>query len=152
MAFRDPSETAEVLRRIAPPRWSAALPAASDFSVTSSSTTNTNFQLFTTLGSFDLAGQSVLFVPTVPGYVWVPSPCPSGTNVAYGAGCYSAPGTGIYQLFGDAVLANAGLQGNALQIIPTGPGYTGVWVPGGASSYIAPTGAAATPSSTSSCR
>lgn len=125
------------------PGTGSTLPAASDFSVTSSSTTNTNFQVFTTVGSFDLAGQSVLFVPTAPGYVWVPSPCPSGNNVAYGTGCYTAPGTGIYQLFADAVLANAGLQGNALTILPTGFGYTGVWVPGGASGYIAPTGAAA---------
>ncbi len=119
-----------------------AVPAVSDFATVNTSTTATVWENWTTLGSFDLAGQSVLFVPTGVGYTWVPTPCPSGTNVAYGTGCYSAPGTGVYEFHTDAAVASAALQGNAMTMIPTGFGYTGIWLAGGATAYIAPTGAA----------
>ena len=119
-----------------------AVPAVSDFATVNTSTTATVWENWTTLGSFDLAGQSVLFVPTGVGYTWVPTPCPSGTNVAYGTGCYSAPGTGVYEFLTNAAVASAALQGNALQMIPTGFGYTGIWLAGGATAFIAPTGAA----------
>jgi hypothetical protein len=115
-----------------------AVPAASDFAVVNTSTTATAWENWTTLGSFDLAGQSVLFVPTGLGYTWVPTPCPSGTNVAYGTGCYAAPGTGVYEFHTDAAVASAALQGNALSMIPTGFGYTGIWLAGGATAFIAP--------------
>ena len=119
-----------------------AVPAASDFAVVNTSTTATAWENWTTLGSFDLAGQSVLFVPTGLGYTWVPTPCPSGTNVAYGTGCYAAPGTGVYEFHTDAAVASAALQGNALSMIPTGFGYTGIWLAGGATAFIAPSGSA----------
>ncbi|MFN7589141.1 MAG: hypothetical protein ACK5UQ_11750 [Planctomycetota bacterium] len=119
-----------------------AVPAVSDFATVNTSTTATVWENWTTLGSFDLAGQSVLFVPTGVGYTWVPTPCPSGTNVAYGTGCYSAPGTGVYEFHTDAAVASAALQGNAMTMIPTGFGYTGLWLAGGATAFIAPTGAA----------
>ena len=71
-------------------------------------------------------------MPSGLGYTWVPLPCPSAANVAYGTGCYSAPGTGVYEFLTDAAVASAALQGNALQMIPTGFGYTGIWLAGGA--------------------
>ena len=120
----------------------AVVPAASDFATVNTSTTPTVWENWTTLGSFDLTGQSVLFVPTGLGYTWVPTPCPSGTNVAYGTGCYSAPGTGVYEFHSDAAVASAALQGNAVTMIPTGFGYTGIWLAGGATAYIAPSGTA----------
>lgn len=120
----------------------AAVPAVSDFATVASSTTATAFENWTALGSFDLAGMALLFVPSGLGYTWVQLPCPSAANLAYGTGCYAAPGTGVYEFLTDAAAASASLQGNAVQMIPTGFGYTGLWLAGGASAYIAPTGAA----------
>ena len=120
----------------------AVVPAASDFATVNTSATPTVWENWTTLGSFDLTGQSVLFVPTGLGYTWVPTPCPSGNNVAYGTGCYSAPGTGVYEFHSDAAVASAALQGNAVTMIPTGFGYTGIWLAGGATAFIAPSGSA----------
>ncbi len=116
----------------------AVVPAASDFAASSSSTTNTNFELFTALGSFDLAGQSVLFVPTAPGYVWIPSACPKGANTNYGSGCYNLTNS-FYQLTTTPAVSSTTLSNTGITLIPTGSGAYTI-IPGG--TFTAPTGAA----------
>lgn len=92
--------------------------------------------------TFDLQTTSLSFINTGTGYVQTAGPCVPANNSSAGVGCYAAPGTGVYETFADAAVASAALQGNALQLVPTGSGYTGVWLVGGASAYIAPTGGA----------
>ena len=124
------------------PGAGATIPAATDFSTVGIGATNTNFQLFTTLGAISLSGAKVDFLPTAPGFVWNPGNC-AATHTSYGTGCYSIPATCGYQSFADAVAAQAGLQGNAMLLAPSGSGYLASWLPGaGAALYVAPTVAA----------
>jgi hypothetical protein len=50
----------------------------------------------------------------------------------------------LYQLFPDEPSAKAALQGNSMHLAPTATGYAAIWIPGGAASFIAPTGGATT--------
>jgi hypothetical protein len=96
------------------------------------------------LGSFDLQGGTMFLAFSGTGYTAVQTctGAPLAYNLQYGTGCYDVPAAGVYEDHADAAIASAALQGNALQVIPTGYGYTGLWLAGGASAYLAPTGAA----------
>jgi hypothetical protein len=118
----------------------AAVPAASDFSTVGTSASATAFQLFNNAGlTYDLAGQTVQFVPNGLGYTWIPSQCAS-SNVSYGSGCYNIPAVGPYEFHADAAIASADLQGNSIFWVPVGSGYQGIW--NAAPAYIAPTAGA----------
>jgi hypothetical protein len=117
----------------------AALPAVSDFSVVGTSTTTTNYQVFNTNSvPFDLAGQTVQFVPTGLGYTWIPAQC-AGSNLAYGTGCYNISDS-IYQRFANATLASAGLTNQSVVFTPAGSNYLVTW---GGATYMTPSGTAA---------
>ena len=80
-----------------------------------------------------------------------PIPNPSGPcadNAPYGTGCHAydvlSPTETFYQFFPDAAAANAGLQGNALVLIPNGLGYDAFLDPGAAFLYYFPPTAGAT--------
>lgn len=110
------------------------------------STTKIVYETFATL-NFDLANNMVMFlanggggfdVVPVVGY----SNCVHASNDVMGVGCHGR-GESFYQLFDDAVLAKAALEGNSLQLVPTLNGYVGTWLPGTAGAlYAAPTIAA----------
>jgi len=109
-----------------------------------SGTSQLMFEQFAS-GAIDLQTTGLSFVPNVGGgYDQSAAPCVPASNDTYGAGCYTIQGTGVYEQFADAALASAALQGNAITFTNTGSGYTGAWVVGGASAYIAPTGGATT--------
>ncbi|MBX3464946.1 MAG: hypothetical protein KF830_17395 [Planctomycetes bacterium] len=119
------------------PGGGAALPAASDFATAGFAATDTNYELFAAVGSFDLAGQAVQFIPTAPGYAWLPQACPNGSHQAFGRGCYSQ-GNSFYQLITSPPAAAAALSNTAITLLPAGSEY--VVINGGA--YVPPTGAA----------
>ena len=119
------------------------LDASTDLTALPTSTIGSLYEDFL-VGAFDLQGTTMFFAFSGTGYTAV-STCtgaPLAYNLPYGTGCYDAPGAGVYEFHADAAIASAALQGNALQVLPTGYGYTGLWLAGGASAYIAPTGAA----------
>src|SRR5690606_38710564 len=108
-----------------------------DFLAGGVSGTTTTFEVFTTIGSFDLAGQSVIFLPTSPGYAFVSQPCPSGTNESYGRGCYAISDS-FYQYPFGPVASSAMLSNTAIMLLPAGTG-SGV-IPGG--TFVPPSGSA----------
>ncbi|MBM3962613.1 MAG: hypothetical protein FJ306_12035, partial [Planctomycetes bacterium] len=61
----------------------------------------------------------------------------AATNATLGQGCIQAYNS-FYQSFANATTASAALSGNVLQLIPTGTGYQGVWLPGTASAFFVP--------------
>jgi hypothetical protein len=61
----------------------------------------------------------------------------AASNTSLGQGCVQAYNS-FYQSFADAAAASAALSGNVLQLIPTGTGYQGVWLPGTASAFFVP--------------
>lgn len=131
------------------PGAGATAGAQTNFAVVGTSATNTNHQIFGPAnGAVSVSGKGVHFVPTNPGFVWVPTNC-SASHTSYGAGCYSAPGGLFYELFNDAVAANAGLQGNALLLTPAGGNYVPSWLPGTATALYLPPSAAAVAMATS---
>lgn len=105
------------------------------------SATRLMFQQFAA-NTIDLQTTSLSFVPSGFGCSQTAAPCVPASNNTYGAGCYNIPATGYYEAFADSALASAALQGNALTFTNTGSGYTGTWVAGGATAYIAPSGGA----------
>jgi hypothetical protein len=110
--------------------------AATDFGTVGTGATNTNYQMFgPAVGPMALAGRGIHFVPTVPGYVWVPTSC-SANHASYGTGCYNLAAS-FYSLLTSAPAASA-LNGTGIMMIKTPAGY--IVIPGG--SYVAPTGAA----------
>jgi hypothetical protein len=119
------------------------LDVSADLTALPSSTIGSLFEDFPT-GSVDLQGGTIFLAFSGTGYTAVQTctGAPLAYNLQYGTGCYDVPGAGVYELHADAAIASAALQGNALQVLPTGYGYTGLWLAGGASAYIAPTGAA----------
>ncbi len=117
----------------------AAIPAVSDFSIVGSSVVTTNVEVFNSnLVPFDLAGQTVQFIPTGLGYTWIPQLC-AGANTSYGSGCYTVSDS-IYQRFADAAVASAGLTNQSIQFFPAGASYLVTW---GGGTYVAPSGTAA---------
>jgi hypothetical protein len=114
----------------------AAVPPASDFSVVGASATTTNYQLFSVIGPTSLTGKGVHFVPTLPGYVWVPTSC-SASHTSYGTGCYTVSDS-FYQLITSPAVAAATMTGTAITMIKAGNNY--VVTNGG--TYVPPTGAA----------
>ena len=116
---------------------------STDLTALPTSTIGSLYETFP-IGVFDLQGTTMFFAYSGTGYTAV-STCtgaPLAYNLQYGTGCYDVPGAGVYEFHADAAIASAALQGNALQVIPTGYGYTGLWLAGGASAYIAPSVAA----------
>jgi hypothetical protein len=105
------------------------------------SATRLMFQQFAS-GAIDLQTTGLSFVPSGGGYSQSAAPCVPASNNTYGAGCYNIPGTGNYEFYADAAVASAALQGNAIQYVPNGSGYTATYLTGGATAYVAPTGAA----------
>lgn len=99
-----------------------------------------------TAATFDLAGQSLFLAPdTTPGIenysVQAVVPFPQGpcaTHAPEGTGCYPIARASFYQLFADAALASAALQGNSMTLSPTVDGYSAIWNVGGAAGYVAP--------------
>jgi hypothetical protein len=110
---------------------------ATDFSIVGTGATNTNFQLFgPAIGPVSLAASGVHFVPTVPGYVWVPTSCPSASHTSYGSGCYRRSNS-FYENFLTAAAFD--LAGSSMTMINTGTGYTMVT---GLAAYVPPSGLA----------
>ncbi len=125
-------------------RNGVTLPAISDFAP--GPTANVEGLMYQTfpLAMFDLGGKSIDFAPDGTGGWTEAVTCQSASNTSYGLGCYAYanPNQSFYQLFTDAALAAAKLQGNRMVLTPTGTGYTATWVPGGATAYVSPTGSA----------
>ena len=120
----------------------AAVPGVDLSAGGNSGTSRLMFQQFAA-NSIDLQTTTLSFVPNVGGgYDQSAGPCVPASNNTYGAGCYNIPATGYYEAFADSALASAALTGNALTFTNTGSGYTGTWVAGGATAYIAPSGGA----------
>ncbi len=103
--------------------------------------------MFQQTNGIDVPGfseRTITFIPNGTGWLAVVT-CSPAENQAYGIGCYTiaSPTDTFYELFPDAALASAALQGNAMVLSPLGNGYSAAWIPGGASSlYIPPTGGA----------
>lgn len=120
------------------PGGGAPTPAASDLSVAGASVTDTTYQVFTGNGAFDLTGLTVQFVPTVPGYAFVPQPCASA-HTPLGRGCYETPNS-FYQLTVDPTVSSTALSNTAITMAPTGSGYTvfasGAYVPPSAAATV----------------
>lgn len=110
---------------------------AADLSAGGASATNTTYELFDNLAlPFDLAGQSVLFFPTSPGpgWSWISIPCPRGSHVSYGDGCY--PGYTGYGSFYEFFPTNAiDLANTSMSMLPIGNGYV---VMPGVTAYVPP--------------
>jgi hypothetical protein len=114
----------------------AAVPAPSDLSVVGVSGTTTLFEIFNNTGlAYDLAGQTLQFVPTGPtGYAWVPTACASA-HANYGQGCYTVASS-VYELFPTNAID---LANSSMTLLFTGNGYTAI---PGLTQYVAPSGAA----------
>ena len=121
----------------------AALPAASDLSASMMTGTNTLFETFTTAANpYDLASQTLLLLPTGPGWVWVNNTCPAGSTSLYGSGCYEVLDNSAYSLLtGGAAVWSPALQGTAVTFVPNGSTYLLI---NGGNAYVAPTAAATT--------
>lgn len=67
----------------------ATLPSSIDFSGSPTSTTNTTFEEFLAPDTFDMAGDSILMIPTNPGWVVIHTPGGAGCagHSSYGVGC-----------------------------------------------------------------
>jgi hypothetical protein len=63
-------------------------------------------------------------------YQWTPQSGVVASNTTLGTGCGTLQYNSAYQVFADAAVASAALQGNALQLVNTGSGYAGAWLPG----------------------
>ncbi|MBZ0151079.1 MAG: hypothetical protein K8J09_06055 [Planctomycetes bacterium] len=117
----------------------AAVPAAIDITAGGVSTTTTNYELFDpTTNLVDVAGNFVQFFATLPGYAWVNTSCPSGSNTNYGTGCYDIVGSdSIYNIVSPPATAATVLSGAAYTFTPAGQTY--LLTSGG--TYVAPTAA-----------
>lgn len=116
-------------------------PGASDFSVVGTAAVDTTYQVFNNAGlNFDLAGQMVSFLPTAPGFAFVPSSCPVAVppayNTSYGQGCISSFNS-FYELFATAGAFD--LTGTSMTMINIGTGY--IAMPG-AATYVPPSASA----------
>jgi len=116
-------------------------PGVSDLSAGGTTPNDTLYQLFNNAGlTFDLAGQLLSFLPTVPGYVYVPTPCPQAVppafNTNYGLGCVQSFNS-FYELFGTSGAFD--LTGTSMTMLNIGTGYLALT---GTATYFAPTGAA----------
>jgi hypothetical protein len=81
----------------ATPAGGITLPAASDLSAGGLTANNSLFESWVTANTFDLANNTLMMVPTNPGYTYLlhgaPSNCASATS--YGSGCDGVTLTGI---------------------------------------------------------
>lgn len=101
------------------------------------------YEAFGTSNLLDIAGKSLLLSPNgMGGYVSTVL-CEPATHTNYGSGCYNYPRS-FAQLFGDQATTKTALDGNRMRLTPTAIGYLATWIPGGATSYIAPGGGAVT--------
>jgi len=94
----------------------------SDWATAIAATVNTQGHPFNTVAPANV-------IPSGLTYQWTPQSGVVASNTTLGAGCGAAFNS-AYQSFADAAVASAALQGNALQMINTGTGYVGTWLPG----------------------
>ncbi len=94
----------------------------SDWGTAIASTTNAQGHQFNTVAPANVIANGLT-------YLWTPQTGVVASNTTLGTGCGAAFNS-AYQLFADAALASAALQGNTLQLINTGAGYVGTWLPG----------------------
>lgn len=71
------------------PAGGAALPAGVDLSAGGATTTDTTFENWVVANTFDMANNTLLMVPTVPGYTYtlLGAPANCGSTANYGTGC-----------------------------------------------------------------
>lgn len=118
------------------PGAGAVAGAAANFNVTGVGATDTNYQLSGPAnGPVAFAGKGIHFVPTAPGFVWVPTIC-SANHSSYGTGCYRLNAS-FYENFLTA--ASFDLAASSMTMLASGSGYTML---SGLASYVAPTGGA----------
>ena len=79
---------------------------------------------FANAASWDLSNKTIRFAPSGSGGYTITVPCapPPATHTSYGAGCYTASDS-YYSLLGDAVVANAALQGRTINFLKTPTTY-----------------------------
>lgn len=79
---------------------------------------------FASAAVWDLTGKTIRFAPNGSGGYTITAPCapPPATHTSYGAGCYTASDS-YYSLLGDAVVANAALQGRTINFLKTPTTY-----------------------------
>jgi hypothetical protein len=109
------------------------LPAGSDLSLGGSTANNIVFENWVTANTFDMAGNSLLLIPTNPGWTYVllgSSQCATATD--FGSGCGGDPADSIYEAY---TSASFDLVGTSLQFLRTGAGYV---VLNTAGTFVAP--------------
>lgn len=118
------------------PGFGTGSPAASeDLSVGLPIATDMAYEEFPG-GTFDLAGQGLAMVPTMPGYVPAAVNMGCATKTTYGQGCTEI-NTGVYELFDVGVTPTVGASGTAITFLRTGNSYLMLdAIPG---TYVAPT-------------
>lgn len=102
----------------------------SDWATSLPGTANTSGQPFNNAAPANV-------IPSGLTYLWTPPPAGSvvASNTTLGNGC-GGQFNSAYQLFANASTASAALQGNSLQLINTGSGYVGTWLPGTAAALF----------------
>jgi len=106
----------------------------SDWATSAPGTANTSGQLFNNAAPANV-------IPSGLDYLWTPPVGQLATNTTLGTGCGGAYNS-AYQLFPNAAVASAALTGNSLQLINTGTGYVGTWLPGTAGAlFVTPVAA-----------
>jgi hypothetical protein len=86
--------------------------------------------------TFDLAGQGLAMVPTMPGYVPAAVGMGCATKTTYGQGCTEI-NTGIYESFDLGIVPAVGASGTSITFLRTGASYLMLdAIPG---VYVAPT-------------
>jgi hypothetical protein len=79
------------------PAGGAALPPQVDLSIGGSSTNNTTYENWVTANTFDMANNTLLMIPTFPGYTYqtLGAPTNCAATADYGTGCDGLALTGI---------------------------------------------------------
>lgn len=117
----------------ASPGGGATLPTASNLSAGGATTSNTIYEQWSTVNTFDMAGNTLHLIPTTPGWVYqygVPAGCASTTS--YGTGCLT-----VSDSFGEQwPMGSFDLQNTTWSWLRTGAGY--VIVSGIAGTFVTP--------------
>ena len=104
------------------PGFGTGAPAASeDLSVGLPILTDMAYEEFPG-GTFDLAGQGLVMVATMPGYIPAPMSMGCATKTTYGQGCTEI-NTGVYELFAIGATGTVGATGSAITFLRTGNSY-----------------------------
>jgi hypothetical protein len=118
------------------PGGGAVLPPSSDLSVSGASANPSVYENWVTAQTFDLADNGVYFIPTSPGYTWIPGNNGCAKVSTYGIGCINAPDT-----FHEIMTAAAfDLNGKTITLLRSPGSYTMLdGIPG---TFVTPTGGA----------